>query len=279
MKPLDRTLKEYGRGLGGGLLFSLPMLYTMELWSTGFIAGPARLAVYVAVGIFLLTGYNHFVGLRGDRTLFESLLESVEEMGMAFVVTALILWLIGLLGTGMSRQEIMGKVVVESLTVAIGISVGKSQLGSGGDGDDEDDGDDGDGQEVNFWAQLAMALCGAVLIAANVAPTEEVLIIAMGTGSIKLLLIALFSMGTGAVILYFSDFTGTDVSVAEPQGGWDILAGTVIMYSVALVASVFMLWFFGRLEGLSLYVAVSEIVVLSFPGALGASAGRLLLQT
>lgn len=278
MEPIEQTLKEYGRALGGGLLFSLPMLYTMELWSTGFIAGPVRLAVYLAVGIFLLTGYNHFVGLRGDRTLFESLLESVEEMGMALVVTALILWLIGLLGTGMSRQEIMGKVVVESLTVAIGISVGKSQLGSSGGGCDGDGGEDGD-QEVNFWAQLAMAFCGAVLIAANVAPTEEVLVIALGTEPIKLLLIALLSMGTGAVILYFSDFTGSDGSVAEPHGGWDILAGTLIMYSVAVVASAFMLWFFGRLEGFSPYAAVSEIVVLSFPGALGASAGRLLLQT
>lgn len=276
MKPINRTLKEYGRGLGGGLLFSLPMLYTMELWSTGFIAGPARLVVYLSVGIVLLMGYNLFVGLRGDRTLFASLLESVEGMGMALMVTALILWLIGVLEPGMSGREIMGKVVVESLTVAIGISVGKSQLGSGGGGSEEDDGDGA--REVNFWAQLAMALCGAVLIASNVAPTEEVVVIALGTAPVKLLLIAILSMGTGAVILYFSDFTGTDGSVAEPHGGWDILAGTLVMYSVALVSSAFMLWFFGRLEGLSLYTAVSEVVVLSFPGAMGASAGRLLLQ-
>jgi len=134
MEPINQTLKEYGRGLGGGLLFSLPMLYTMELWSTGFLAGPARLAIYLAVGLALLVGYNHFVGLRGDHTLAGSLFESVEEMGMGFVVTALILWLIGLLKPGMSRQEMVGKIVVESLTVAIGISIGKSQLGnSGGD--------------------------------------------------------------------------------------------------------------------------------------------------
>lgn len=275
MEPINQTLKEYGRGLGGGLLFSLPMLYTMELWSTGFLAGPARLAIYLTVGLALLVGYNHFVGLRGDHTLAGSLFESVEEMGMGFVVTALILWLIGLLKPGMSRQEIVGKIVVESLTVAIGISIGKSQLGNNGGEDESNKDDDG----VDFWAQLTIALCGAILIASNVAPTEEVLVIALGTGTINLILIALFSMGIGGTILYFSDFTGSEDSVADPQGGRDILAGTVVMYAVALTASAFMLWFFGRLEGLSLYAVVSEIVVLSFPGALGASAGRLLLQT
>lgn len=278
MEPIDQTLKEYGRGLGGGLLFSLPMLYTMELWSTGFLAGPGRLAIYLAVGITLLVGYNHFVGLRGDHTLTGSLFESLEEMGMGFVVTALILWLIGLLKPGMSRQEIMGKIVVESLTVAIGISVGKSQLGNSGDGD-EKKGEGNGADNVDFWAQLAIALCGAILIASNVAPTEEVLVIALGTGTINLILIALFSMGIGGAILYFSGFSGSDASVAQPRGARDILAGIVVMYAVALVSSAFMLWFFGRLEGLSLYMVISEIVVLSFPGALGASAGRLLLQT
>ena len=278
MESITQTLKEYGRGLGGGLLFSLPMLYTMELWSMGFLAGPIRLTIYLAVGIGLLLGYNHFVGLRGDHTIAESILESMEEMGLAFILTTFILYLIGLLKFGMSGQEVMGKIVVESLTVAIGISVGKSQLGNNGEGQElENDKDEKD--QVNFWAQLAMAFCGAILVASNVAPTEEVLVIALGTASINLILIVLFSMGLGGIILYFSDFTGSDQSVAEPHGVADILAGTVIMYAVALASSSFMLWFFGRLDGLSLYAAVAEIVVLSFPGALGASAGRLLLQT
>ncbi len=37
------TLQEYSRGLIGGLLFGLPLLYTMEVWWTGFLAGPLRL--------------------------------------------------------------------------------------------------------------------------------------------------------------------------------------------------------------------------------------------
>jgi len=67
--------------------------------------------------------------------------------------------------------------------------------------------------------------------------------------------------------------------VLQPQNKLDILAGTVIMYAIALSSSAFMLWFFGRFDGASLYVIVAETIVLSFPAALGASAGRLLIQT
>ncbi|HEX4668040.1 MAG TPA: DUF2391 family protein, partial [Chthoniobacterales bacterium] len=31
------SLREYARGIAGGLMFSLPLLYTMEVWWTGFI--------------------------------------------------------------------------------------------------------------------------------------------------------------------------------------------------------------------------------------------------
>lgn len=35
--PLVASLQEYARGIAGGLIFSLPLLYTMEVWWAGFI--------------------------------------------------------------------------------------------------------------------------------------------------------------------------------------------------------------------------------------------------
>ena len=48
------TLKEYGRGVIGGLLFSLPLVYTMEVWWNGFTAPPAYLLTCVVVTFPLL---------------------------------------------------------------------------------------------------------------------------------------------------------------------------------------------------------------------------------
>jgi uncharacterized membrane protein len=112
-----------------------------------------------------------------------------------------------------------------------------------------------------------------------VAPTEEIVQIAVETSPYKLFIISLISLGIGGMVLYYSDFKGSAKWVSRPVGKWGVLAGIVIMYTVSLVVSAFMLWFFGRFAGASLAVIMSETVVLAFPAALGASAGRLLLQT
>jgi uncharacterized membrane protein len=57
-RTLGRALREYARGVTGGLLFSLPLLYTMEVWWAGFIARPLHLLVYLLAGFLLLFGYN-----------------------------------------------------------------------------------------------------------------------------------------------------------------------------------------------------------------------------
>ena len=280
-KPLQESLKEYGRGITGGLLFSLPMLYTMELWWAGFIANSIQLIIYFTVGIVLLLIYNRYVGMRPDHSFLEGLLESLEEMGLGIILTVFILWITGRITECMSMSEISGKIVVEAITVAIGISVGKSQLASDDDDDDDDDDkkeEDKDLRHPNMMRAMGIALCGSILVASNVAPTEEVVVIAMEAEYFKLFMIALISIGIGGGVLYFMNFTGTDKIVLEPHRHRKALFGTLIMYTIALSSSAFMLCFFGRFVGLGLDGIIAETIVLGFPAAIGASAGRLLIQ-
>ena len=139
MKSISDSLREYSRGLIGGLLFSLPMLYTMEMWWAGFIVSPVRLIVYLITGLFILLIYNHYVGIRKSHTILEGISESVEEMGIGLLLTLLILWLTERIAPGMSLEEITGKTIVEAVTVAIGISVGKTQLGDSGNDDESEE--------------------------------------------------------------------------------------------------------------------------------------------
>lgn len=41
--PISKSLQEYDRGIAGGLIFSLPLLYTMEVWQAGSAMQPERL--------------------------------------------------------------------------------------------------------------------------------------------------------------------------------------------------------------------------------------------
>ena len=282
MRTVSQSLREYARGVAGGLLFSLPLLYTMEVWWAGFVAHPWRLALYVAGTFLLLLGYNYYAGLRRDSCFSEVAIDSVEEMGIGLLVAALVLWLLGQLTSEMPASEFVGKTVVEAMTVAIGVSVGTSQLG-GGESDEEDKGvgEEGGGDEeaggIHFGGQVVVALCGAVLFAANVAPTEEIVLIAAGMSAWRLLGLAAFSLGIGALILYYSEFTGSERHVQFDRHH-DVLVGTIVTYAVALAASALILGFFGRFDGAGLFACLAQTVVLGVAATLGASAGRLLLQ-
>ncbi|HVF10952.1 MAG TPA: TIGR02587 family membrane protein [Abditibacteriaceae bacterium] len=287
-RSVTESLQQYARGVAGGLIFSLPLLYTMEMWWMGFIAPAERLIACVLVTFVLLLGYNRYAGMRRDATWLEVAIDSVEEMGLGLVVATGVLFLLGQLTADMAINEIMGKIVLEAMTVAIGVSVGTAQLGSGesnesgGDGDENGNNDDKDaGMESDegphFGGQLVIALCGAVLFAANVAPTEEIIQIGIEASTWRLLGLAALSFALAALILYGSNFRGAQ-KFAPRDGPFPILCGTIITYGVALAASGMILWFFGRFDGMGLLPSLKQIVVLSLPAALGASGGRLLLQ-
>lgn len=281
----QQSLQEYLRGSVGGLLFSLPLLYTMEVWWAGFISNPLRLLIYVLATFTLLLGYNRYAGLRCDASPVEVAIDSVEEMGIGLLISAIFLWLIGQLTSDMTVNEIVGKITVEAMTVAIGVSVGTAQFG-GSEGNEDDTGMEEDKspsplltqEDSKFGKELTIALCGAVLFAANVAPTEEIIMIATQITSGRLLGLAIASILLGALILFYIEFTGSQ-RFTKDRSIITVVFGTVVTYCVALVASAAILWFFGRFDGIAPITCLAETVVLGLAATLGASAGRLLLQS
>lgn len=276
---VSKSLREYARGVAGGLLVSLPLLYTMEMWWAGFVTEPIHLLAYIAVTFLLLLGFNRFVGLRQDSSFLEVTIDSVEELGIGLVLSAAVLILLGQISADSAVPEALGKIIVEAMTVAIGVSVGTAQLSNGSATDGErDSGMTSGNTATTFLAQIVIAFCGAVLFAANVAPTEEVLVIAIQAGPAKILSLAILSMAVANLILHYSDFRSSD-TFSRVETPIDAFRGTIVMYGTALVASAIILLFFGRFDDVSLPVVVSQTVVLAFPATLGASAGRLLLQS
>ncbi len=289
-RSLTLSLQEYLRGITGGLLFSLPLLYTMEVWWAGFISHPLRLLIYVLVTFTLLLGYNRYGGLRRSASPVEVAIDSVEEMGIGLVIAAVVLWLLGQIRAEMTIAEIAGKIIVEAMTVAIGVSVGTAQLGGGEGEQEEDKGMKGEDdctssspapfladKDNDLGGQLTLALCGAVLFASNVAPTEEIIQIAIETSPWKLLGLAVLSILLATLILFYSDFTGSQ-RFSEARGIKTVVFGAVVTYAIALIASAAILWFFGRFDGTAPILSLAQTVVLGVASTLGASAGRLLLQ-
>lgn len=286
-RPVSASVREYARGLGGGLLFSLPLFYTMEVWAVGLASSPARLLALVAGTLALLVGYNTVAGIRDEHTLGTDLLESVEELGLGLLLAAGLMALLGRLPDDVWSFETLGLVTVQGLLAAVGVSVGTAQLGespgddedaddSGGDepADDEPADDDaGDASARGGRArELVVALCGAVLVAANVAPTEEVQLLVYEMTAPALIGLVALSLVVGAGLLYHSAVRGTRRIAALGVGP---VRGTVVTYGVAVAASAALLWAFGQVDSLATLPRL--VAVLALPAMIGASAGRLLL--
>ncbi|MCY1030949.1 DUF2391 family protein [Corallococcus sp. BB11-1] len=125
-RPVRESLREYGRGIAGGLLFSLPLLYTMEVWWAGFTSHPLSVLGYLVGTYVLLLGYNRYGGFRRDVSWFDVFTDSLEELGMGLVVSAgvLVLWFFGrFAGNGLG--VCMAQVVVLGLASTLGASAGR----------------------------------------------------------------------------------------------------------------------------------------------------------
>ncbi len=281
-KSIKASWQEYARGLAGGLLFSFPVLLTMEVWQTGYRSQPYQLIIGIVATFFLLMAYNRYAGMHPEVNWKSVAIESIEELGIGLLVSLAALLIIGQIKLGMSAEEIIGKIIVEAMFVSIGVSIGTAQLG-----DETEDEEEEETQEKELEKQetprsgklsmAALALCGSIVIAGNVAPTDEVVVIALAARPSQLLVMVIISLLFSVLVTYFSEFKGVG---ARDREDWiyHMIYDTSLCYMIGLAASAFMLWFFGRFDNLSFINILAECIVLGIVASLGASAGRLLIK-
>ncbi len=273
-RPVSQSLKEYGRGIAGGLLFSLPLILTMEVWHTGFNTTPLQLILVIVFTFILLLGYNRFAGMRPEANWGSVIVDSVEEIGIGFVMAFLLLVTLRRIDfETMSLLEITGVVVMEAMIVSIGVSVGTAQLGVSHEESEEDKAEKKQRQS-GLVSLIVLSLCGGVLIGGSVAPTDEVFMIGVEALPGHVLAMALLTIVMSALILFFSGFERTSADA----DAFTVVQQTCVCYLVALASSAVLLWLFGRLSGVSFWVGVAQTVTLGMLTSLGTSAGRLIID-
>jgi putative integral membrane protein (TIGR02587 family) len=118
---------------------------------------------------------------------------------------------------------------------------------------------------------------GALFLSLSVAPTDEVVHIAHMMSPGQELALLAFSLTVMHVFVYFVEFRAR-VPIEPEASLLDLFFRfTIVGYAIVLGVSLFLLWVFGRVDGLSPAELISTVIVLSFPGAIGAAAARLLL--
>lgn len=270
----------YLRAIGGGLLVGLPLLFTQEMWQHGFQTPWWKILLLLGVCFVVVLGYNSVSGFRRDRGVLEVVIDSVEAIGLGMVVGFVALLVLGRITADQSLRDAVGRVALESIPIAIGISLASTQLAAGGGGGGDggnDTGEQGGPKTTGVFGRLFIAAGGALLFALNVAPTEEPSILGIEAPWWLLLLAMAASYSVTLAIVFYAEFRGGRPATSGDSPLERPLMETVAAYAIALLVALLLLWAFGRTEGAGIRAIAGQTVMLGIVAAFGAAAGRLLL--
>jgi putative integral membrane protein (TIGR02587 family) len=253
---------------GGAIIFSIPLLMTMEMWWLGFYMDRFRLALFLILAFVLVMGLSYFEG--GEETFKIEVLDAFTACAVGYIVATVMLFLFGIIKPGMSVDEIVGKIALHAIPCSIGAILARRQLGA------EETSKEHRRQD-QYGGKIFLMGVGAIFLAFQLAPTEEMVLIGYQITGWHAAGLALVSLGIMQAFLCSIEAEGRR-SIFSADFFWSVfLRFTVVGYALVLILSLYVLWTFGRLDGVALSEAMMSILILGFPAALGASAARLIL--
>lgn len=285
--PWRRELLTIVRAISGGLLFGVPLLYTMEVWWVGSHTSPMQMAVLAAMlaaPVFVLNQTDGFRASRDVRIL-DAVADTVEAVAIGVVVSAGVLVLLREVTASTPIEVALGKVLYEAVPFCLGVGLARHFLsGSRAGPDDGDDGGDaasGDSTPTQnrlsaTLVDLGATTVGAVFIALSIAPTDEVPMIASAMTPLSLLALMAASVVTSYAIVFAAGFSGQDRRQSQEGLFQRPITETVVCYLLALVVAAALLGLFQRdLQPWDNLLA--GVIILGFPAAVGGAAGRLAI--
>src|SRR5688572_12694469 len=130
---LRQEAQDRVRGAAAGAIVGMPPLYTMEMWWHGMGLSAGGLLAVLAVTLVANFLFCEFSGFRERPPALGAASEAVTAVALGAVFSLLVLWLIGEAGRAVSWPELLGKVVVETVPVSLGISFANIHVGNSND--------------------------------------------------------------------------------------------------------------------------------------------------
>jgi putative integral membrane protein (TIGR02587 family) len=271
------------RAASGGLLFGVPLLYTMEVWWTGSHTTPRQMLAVLALLSIPVLALNKTTGFRRSRDVRtrDAVADTVEALAVGIIVTAVVLALLQELTPDTGLRSGLGKIVYEAVPFCLGVGVARHFLHGGRADPDDADGSatDGDGDDEAAalhptLSDLGATVLGATFISLSIAPTDEVPMIASAMSPAWLLALVAVTLLTSYAIVFAADFHGQEGRHTQEGAFQRPITETLVSYLVSLVVAGLLLWLFQRGIRPSADL-LTRVVVLGFPAAVGGAAGRL----
>ena len=277
------------RGACGGFLFGIPLLYTMEVWWIGSLVKPQLMMMAIAFMFIVVYLLNQIEGFRKRRytgRTHQAAMDTVEAIAIGLACSTFMLLLLRELTPETSLKESLGKIIFESVPFALGVALANQLLGETGNNNAEGQASDQGNSKANnkeddlhaTFADVGGSLIGATIIAFNIAPTDEIPMLAAAASPPWELAMIATSLLISYGIVFQAGFS--DQQKRRQQKGLfqRPSSETIMSYLVSLLASAFMLWFFQKLTFSDPWTMwLDHTLMLGLPATIGGAAGRLAI--
>ncbi len=270
------------RGTCGGFLFGIPLLYTMEVWWIGSLAKPQLMMTAIAlmfIGVFLLNKSEGFRKRQRRKRPYEAVVDTVEAIAIGLACSSFILFLLQELTIETPLKESLGKIIFESVPFTLGVALANHFLGDAeGSNAGETEKKKPKSEISATLADLGATVIGATVIAFNIAPTDEIPMLAATVSPSWQLAIIATSLIVSYGIVFQAGFADQQKR-RQQKGIFQRPSGETIMsYLVSLLAAAMMLWFFQKLTLSDPWTMwLDHTLMLGLPATIGGAAGRLAI--
>jgi putative integral membrane protein (TIGR02587 family) len=193
------------RGVTGGVLLGVPLLYTQETWLHGRNVAPVVLLTGLVATLAVTVALSYFVGFRPGRT-HRPIEDAVVGMGLSLLISAVLLVLLDRVGRETSLENALGVTALTAIPVSLGFSLGAALAPIGGGEKAE--------QMQGGGGDLLVAAGGALVFALNIAPTAEPIRLAAELDGVRLGLLVVASVVRPYLMVFFAEFGGREERVA-----------------------------------------------------------------
>ena len=274
-------LNDIIRGASGGFLFGIPLLYTMEVWWIGSSAHMVRLPMALLLTFVIVFMLNRTAGFRQTSDIYaiDAAIDSVEAMAIGLVCAGLMLILIQEITVQTPLNEAIGKLIYVSTPFTLGVALANQFLSGQEDEAKKNDAPASDQATFNAtFSDIGSTLIGAIIIAFNIAPTDEIPTIAAAVNGLWLLAVMAASLLVSYAIVFAAGFTNQQKRNQQKGLFQHPYSETLISYLVSLLAAGMMLVFFGKLHWQDpWHLWLSYSIILGLPATIGGAAGRLAI--
>ena len=271
LQPKDEVQEQWvgvGRALGGAIIFTMPVMLTMEIWTMAFYVHPSRLLWILLVSFPVFVKISSLIGFTESRKLFDNVVDVFVAYTFGFLIATLALLLFGVTGPNDSVSVNIAAVTLIAIPASLGALLGRSELGSG---------EHSRKPERKRIDEMAILSVGALYLAFNIAPTDEIIQVSHHMSAWQLLVMFLATLGIMYIFAGCCSYQARQCDSSRLRLLVSQLCYTSMAFLVAFTISLFLLWGFDQTGDLSWTEIVACTVVLLLPAGVGAAAAHFII--